>query len=193
MGIKKCPNGHFYDNEKYDFCPYCNNKNILNENGQKKDKKSKFSLFEKTVAKFKSDAKEDVTVSYNANELSDQQLTIAKNIVEGIGSPVSGWIVCIEGGEKGKSFEIRQGVNYVGRNSDMDIAFINEPTITRDKHFSLVFEPNKAETFLKAENGAVYLNDKYMDSVNKLKENDIITAGELKFIFIPYCNGERKW
>ena len=40
MGIKKCPNGHFYDNEKYDFCPYCNNKNILNENGQKKDKKS---------------------------------------------------------------------------------------------------------------------------------------------------------
>ena len=75
----------------------------------------------------------------------------------------------------------------------MDIAFINEPTITREKHFSLVFEPNKAETFLKAENGAVYLNDKYMDSVNKLKENDIITAGELKFIFIPYCNGERKW
>lgn len=191
MGIKKCPNGHFYDNEKYDYCPYCSEKKPLENKNNKK--KNKFSLFEKTVAKWKSDAQEDVTVAYNEKEQIDDQLTVGQYVIDQVGSPVSGWIVCIEGREKGKSFEIRQGVNYVGRNANIDISFLNEPTITRDKHFSLVFEPKKAETFIKPENGAVYLNDEFVDGVKKLAENDTISAGDLKFIFVPYCNGERKW
>lgn len=191
MGIKKCPNGHFYDNEKYEFCPYCDEKNLFGNDNNKK--KGKFSFFEKTVAKLKSDSQDKVTVAYNAKEEADDQLTVGMFNTDTAGSPVSGWIVCIEGDEKGKSFEIRQGVNFVGRNSNMDISFLGEPSITRDKHFSLVFEPNKAETFLKPENGAVYLGDEYVDGVKLLKENDIISAGNLKFIFIPYCNGERKW
>lgn len=194
MGIQKCQKGHFYDNEKYDFCPICDEEKSAPDTAPIKEKKSRFSLFEKTVAKFsKSEAEESVTVAYNNAPVTDEQLTVAKYMLDEQGSPVSGWIVCIEGREKGKSFEIRQGTNYVGRNTDMDIAFLNEPTITREKHFSLVFEPNKAETFIKSENGAVYLGEDFVDGVRKLEENDIISAGDLKFIFVPYCNGVRKW
>jgi hypothetical protein len=195
MGIKKCSNGHFFDDEKYDFCPYCDEKNNNSNGDQRKEKKSPFSLFEKTVAKFKSDTLDSVTVAYSqvSQEEKDDQLTVAKYMIDDVGAPVSGWLVCIEGREKGKSFEIRQGVNYVGRNSDMDIAFINEHSITRNKHFSLVFEPKKAETFIKPEMGTVYLNEQFVEGAEKIKENDIISAGDMKFIFVPYCNGERKW
>ncbi len=195
MGIKKCSNGHFFDDEKYDFCPYCEEKKDSFTEHRHKEKKSPFSIFEKTVAMFKSDTPESVTVAYGqgSNEEIDDQLTVAKYMLDEGGAPVSGWVVCIEGREKGKSFEIRQGLNYVGRNSDMDIAFLKEYSVTRDKHFSLVFEPIKAETFIKPEMGAVYLNDKFVEGAQKLNENDIISVGDMKLIFVPYCNGERKW
>lgn len=191
MGIIRCSNGHYYDNQKYGSCPYCT-----------EEKKNKLSLFDKTIAKLKGDSSDSVTVAYNEdidNNSSDEknndyeQVTISKAVLDGQSSPVSGWIVCVEGSLKGRSYEIRQGMNFVGRDSNMDIALLKEPTVTRNKHISIVFEPKKSETFVVPENGISYINDALIDSTVLLKENDILTIGELKFIFVPYCNGERKW
>lgn len=189
MGIIKCSNGHYYDNKKYGNCPYCTVK-----------KKHKLALFDKTIAKFHNDSSDNVTIAYNDDSYNkglenndDEQLTISKSIIQGQNSPVTGWIVCIEGSFKGRSYEIRQGKNFVGRDVSMDIALLGEKSVTRNKHISIVFEPKKCETYIVPENGITYINEIPVNSSVLLNENDILSIGELKFIFVPYCDGERKW
>ncbi|MGN1123277.1 MAG: FHA domain-containing protein [Eubacterium sp.] len=194
MGIIKCENGHFYDDSKYSYCPICD------EISSPKNSRKK-SLFEKTVSKIKKAGSDNVTVAFSdfdkeessSLDRSEEQVTVAKYLVDNKCAPVSGWLVCIEGDLRGKSFEIRQGKNFVGRSVEMDIALINNQSVTRDKHCSIVFEPIKAQTFITNENGAVYLNGEYVSQPTELKENDEITVGDLKFLFVPYCNEVRKW
>lgn len=111
MNIVKCTNGHFFDSDKYDECPYCA------EKGE--------HVFEE-----RRDMDDQMTISGNAacdmlfeNQLTERYLenvrddekTVSLSIVSGNNRPVVGWLMCISGSQKGRALSVFSGRNFAGR------------------------------------------------------------------------------
>lgn len=182
---------HFYDDQKFDKCPHCD----------KDGEHSKGSGLNPTVAKY---SQKDPTVSLNDVNNStvrffDQnqdQAGASKTVsIFGTGknsNPISGWLVCIQGENKGKSFDLHIGKNFVGRSMKSDV-IINDPQISRENHFSIIYEPVSRKFFIMSGSSVIHLNSSLLDHAQEMKEDDVIEAGESKFIFIPFCKEGRDW
>lgn len=188
MGIVRCPNMHFYDDEKFDKCPHCNKApGRENERG-----------LNPTVAKFNAGESSangannpTVTLDFNSNT-AESSKTVS---IFGAGrnsNPVSGWLVCTQGENKGKSFDLHIGKNFVGRSMKSDV-IINDPHISRENHFSVIYEPVSQTFFIASGASVIHLNSSLLDHPEQLKEDDVIEAGESKFVFIPFCKKGRDW
>lgn len=190
MSVIQCKNKHFFDNSKYDECPHC--KKAI-ENGEDP---SKFGE-NKTVAKFvhKRNADDEILTRSLRNSISNSaegQKTVAKYFVDRNMNPIAGWIVCVDGENKGRSFEIHVGKNFVGRSMKMDI-HTNDEMISRENHFSIIYEPKEAEFYAVQGNGLTYYNGEILSNAKQLSEDDEITAGSSKYVFIPFCKKGRDW
>ena len=175
MAIVKCANNHFYDNNKNGECPYCKK---LAENPDAQNPAEQWYSNRGPVGRTAaSDGPQKTVAVFFQN----------KHI-----NPVSGWIVCIDGENKGRSFEVHVGKNFVGRSMKMDIN-TNDESISRDNHFSIVYEPVKSVFYLVPGNGVTYHNDQILSVAEVLTEGDTIGAGKSKYTFVPYCKEGRGW
>ncbi len=201
--VVKCDKGHWYDDTVNKVCPHCKRA------GEQLDFRIDDDLKE-----------DDRTISLaEANaSLSDELSSIIDSNVENINlsfadggdddrtisfglfgfvndtSPVTGWLVCMNGSEKGKDFRLHSGKNFIGRNADMDVALIDDKTVSREKHCSVVYDPKGNHFFVSPEHGNLtYLNDEMIDEAKSIDEGDIITIGDTKLVFIPFCKEERLW
>ena len=109
--------------------------------------------------------------------------------------PVVGWIVCVEGPDKGRDFRIRSEKNSVGRSDTMDISISGDETISRSDHAFIVYDPKRNIFRIQAglSRGLVYLNDEEVISSDSLKPYDTINLGDSTFIFVPFCGEEFQW
>lgn len=188
MAIIKCPNNHYYDNKKFQYCPHC-------KKSAEKTELEK-SLDNKTVALPRNELNnsDNLTRSLkdSINNLEDGQRTVGiftgkKNI-----NPIAGWLVCIKGENRGRSFEIHLGKNFVGRSMKMDI-HTNDEQISRENHFSMIYEPKSIKFYVLQGNGITYYNDKLLSDSEELVEGDTIEAGSSKYVFVPFCKEGRDW
>lgn len=185
MAVVKCASGHYYDDSKFPSCPHC----------QKQQANPSIPDSTKTVAKYP-------TPNVGGNIPTTPIFEPAAN--DGTGktqsiyfknnnaNPVSGWLVCVKGENKGRAFDVHVGKNFVGRAMHSDVV-INDPQISRENHFSIIYDPNSSQFFISCGASIVYLNSKLLDHASPLNENDVISAGSSDFVFIPYCNKERNW
>jgi len=196
MAIVKCPNQHYYDNAKYDQCPHC----LKMQNGAGSESTRDIDIGEnKTIAKFStpefSNSGEMKTQSLRNSvraNIDVAQKTVAKYMIDKNINPIAGWLVCTEGENRGRSFEIHIGKNFVGRSMKNDI-HINDEKVSRDNHFSVIFEPIAIEFYVLQGKGITYYNGEMLSDAEPLKEGDIIQAGESKYLFVPYCKKGREW
>lgn len=96
--------------------------------------------------------------------------------------PVVGWLVALNGEQRGEDFRIRDGQNTIGSAPDADI--ILHDTAVSGKHASLRYKDQKFYlTDLDSTNGT-YLNDG-ADPIarEELKDNDIVRIGEISLKF----------
>lgn len=108
--------------------------------------------------------------------------------------PVTGWLVCVSGMEMGRDYRIHSGMNDIGRSIDMDIQIVDDERISMLDHCRIVYDPKSNCFYILPLNGnPVYLNEKHISSSERLEENDHIRIGLSDFVFIPYCEGQRKW
>lgn len=204
MAIVQCENKHYYDNVKYNKCPFC-----------QKAKMTKAALPDegKTVAKFaprrggNAPSNSPIQMSDSLRELlgdtaqaqqsgtasaPDEQKTVALYMKKNNMNPVSGWIVCIEGENRGRSFEVHIGKNFAGRSMKSDI-HLNDTKISRENHFTIVYDPLSFKFFLSQGKGVTYINDKLLSDAVELTEGDKITAGASTYLFVPFCKEGRDW
>lgn len=108
--------------------------------------------------------------------------------------PVCGWIVCIDGSQQGKDYQIIQGKNVIGRADDMDIQVPGKHISLRN-HAVLVFDPQKKETVLLPgeSSGIVYLNGTVVCGPTVLNAYDEMVLGKSRFLFIPFCGDRFMW
>lgn len=196
MALQQCENGHLYDTDQHSICPYCTNgTNVIN-----------FRVGERSIGKTVTSANfvtpqtsgVGATVaprSYIDRDRSDIGKTVGVFQKKMNLDPVVGWLVCIEGMDKGKDFRIYAKNNSVGRSEKMDICIKNDQTISRENHARLAYDEkhNAFHLIPVGSSNTIYLNDEPIYVPVKLKARDIIEFGESKLIFVPLCDDSFNW
>lgn len=217
MKMKTCENGHIYDEDLYpDGCPYCNPSRIVrsyDENRGTTDSTSAAGSDDKTTMRPVSSldsSEDDGRTKAPSSHRGDDGFTVAPRanngggsgnptVVihhDGLSSPVTGWLVCIDGPRnlKGKSFEVCDKINTVGRDWSNDIR-LDDPTITAVDHARIAYDPKHREFALLPEKNTnmIYLNDHAIYSPTPLSSYDVIELGESKFLFVAFCGPRFGW
>ena len=187
MAIVKCPNNHYYDDTRYTSCPYCEKLDGVNPND--------LGINEQLTSYFASvveDYDSQMTEGYG-EYVTDFQKTIGIFTDESQNLLTVAWLVCVEGFQKGKSYVIHSGRNFAGRSLDMDIVLADDNEISREKHFSIVYDPKSISFYLVSGSGHTYINGEAAADQQVLTDGDTIQAGQSKYIFVPFCKEGREW
>lgn len=191
MNLQKCGNGHFYDADKFQTCPHC----------------QQLSDDQKTVGMTMPNEQSPVTptmpqqpLGYTGRNVpNDDQKTVGifqHGISGNKGTqPVVGWLVGIEGECIGQSFQLREGKNFVGRGEDMDVVIRGDMAVARKRHACVIFEPRAGIFYAQPgeSHELFYLNDNVVLNSEILKSHDAITLGETSLMFIPLCGPDFSW
>ena len=184
MAIQECGNGHLYDTDQYASCPYCQGGGNRINFGASEN--APIDDIGATVA----------PASYRRQqEESDTGKTVGVFQRRMSFEPVVGWLVCIEGPEKGKDYRIYAKNNTVGRSEKMDICIKGDTTISRENHARLAYdEKHNAFHLIPADStNTIYLNDEPVYVPTKLTVYDAIEFGDCKLVFVPFCNEKFTW
>lgn len=220
MNLVECSNGHFYDDERFSCCPYCNAADSMSNaspSGPTQldltadessaafnwDDKREDSLNGETMSEEKSNStktdtelkKEVGSVKEPVNIEEELTVGVTVGVDEALGSPVVGWLVCVQGNHLGMDFKLKAGGNFIGRSSEMDVAIIGDASVSRKKHAVVIYEPKNNIFILQPgeSKGLTYLNDKIVLTPTELSSNDIIQVGNTKLMFIPCCSDKFTW
>ena len=115
------------------------------------------------------------------------------------GMPVTGWLVCICGEAKGKSYNIVSGLNYVGRRKDMDICIEGDISISRYRHAVVEYSEERKEFLLRLGESKekIYITrdrqKRILEGTIKLEVYDVITLGRTELMFVPFCGDRFTW
>lgn len=109
--------------------------------------------------------------------------------------PVVGWLACVEGPSRGKSYTVRGGVNSIGRSERMDIVITGDLKISSENHAKISYSDKHNRFNLLPGEGRniVYLNDEEVFTPMPLKAYDLIDFGETKLLFVPLCGERFTW
>ena len=109
--------------------------------------------------------------------------------------PVVGWLACVEGPSRGKSYTIRGGINAIGRGDRMDITITGDRTISMENHAKISYSDRNNRFNLLPGDGRniVYLNGEEVFGPMPLAPYDLIDFGETKLLFIPLCGERFNW
>lgn len=176
--LVRCDNGHYYDSKKHSSCPFCGVAGLDFEP-------------KKTQAK-KPDEPLDASIPAQG---TDEGKTVGLFRKKAGINPVVGWLVSIEGPERGRDFKIVAEKNFIGRSEKMDISISGDDSVSRENHAIISFNPLKCifRLFTGDSHGLVYLNEEEVVTPVELKANDVIVIGKSKLMFIPFCGENFIW
>jgi len=176
-----CSNNHYYDQERYAACPYCGAPELQNIETKAYDA-AKPSM---PPGPERSSDPSGVTVPYVDPTEADKRFR-----------PVVGWLVCIDGKERGRDYRIQPERNFIGRHPSMDIVIQGDNEISRDRHAEINYDPRSKRFFLNR--GAdssknTYRNNDIVLTPVELSSGDLIELGSTKLLFIPFCGVHHNW
>ena len=206
--VVKCKNGHWYDPNMHRTCPHCKRASeqlrLTLDDVEEDDKTVSIADVDVSLgeqlealdilhrtetngnqvqAEIKSEQQEeDRTISFGFFGMDSEQ------------PPVTGWLVCIQGAQRGSDFRLHSGKNFLGRSPSMDIVLADDKTVSRDKHCSVVYDPKGNHFYLAPEKGNIVLrNGNMVERAEILQERDTLQLGETILQFIPFCQEDITW
>lgn len=188
--MMRCEEGHFFDPAKHSSCPWC--AKPLDMGGASRPspaegKTRPLVAVDSAPATPPRVASSPANAEHGVTRRLDAQPT-------GI-SPVVGWLVCVEGPEKGRDYRLHSEKNFVGRAASMDIAIAGDDSISREKHAVVTFEPKKRTFWLHPgdASGLVYLNGEMVHSPMQINADDVIEIGKSKLVLAPFSSAKLTW
>ena len=190
MSMKRCANGHFYDDAKYQQCPYCGISNMDASKTMPIITPRTTESIGETVGHTVAMSPEDIAKRQAAAAGDDGKTVAIMKKKTGI-DPVVGWLVCIDGPSRGKDYRINSERNFIGRDPSME----GDESISRNNHAVISYNPkNNSFRLIPGEgHGLVYLNDDEVFMPMELKRGDIIEMGQTKLFFVPLCGEDFTW
>lgn len=165
---KFCANGHQME-DSWDMCPYCHKTGFQGSS----------SSLGKTRAEGTASLASTAAGATAAPAVAPRKTVIIADLHR---APLAGWVVVLDGSDKGKDFRIREGQNSIGSDPSCDIV-VSHITIS-GKHASLRVQDGKFFlTDLDSTNGT-YLNS-VVERIarEEIKDNDQFRLGEVTFKF----------
>lgn len=110
--------------------------------------------------------------------------------------PVVGWLVSIEGGQRGQSFPLHSARNFVGRSDGMHVSISGDASISKDKHAIVTYDPKQNRFVLTQGPNTtqmVYLNGEGVYQPEPLSAHDVIEVGHTRLLFVPLCSDAFHW
>ena len=206
--VVKCKNGHWYDPNMHRTCPHCKRASEqlrLTLDDVEEDDKT-VSIADVDVSLGEQLEALDILHSTETNgnqvqaEIKSEQQEEDRTISFGFFGmdseqpPVTGWLVCIQGAQRGSDFRLHSGKNFLGRSPSMDIVLAADKTVSRDKHCSVVYDPKGNHFYLAPEKGNIVLrNGNMVERAEILQERDTLQLGETILQFIPFCQEDITW
>ena len=185
--------GQSYDNRRNKSCPNCSQEVADSNIGNQYQSDADVTVMQR--ATFTSPI--DATVSIQAvNHESPDDVTIGISLSESGNrrGEVTGWLVCVGGPDYGRDYQLRSNNNFVGRDMDMDVCIASDVDVHRQKHMTVVFEPNEKKFFCGPFGGAVcYLNGENITKMSELHDFDRIKLGSTELIFRSLCGEDFEW
>ena len=179
--MKQCDNGHFYDEARFESCPYCRENTGIGKTMATAD-------IGKTVAAFPGNPAAAATAFDSGKTVAVMKKKIGID-------PAVGFLICIEGPHRGTDFRLVSGRNFIGRAAAMDVSLPDDDTVSRESH-ALVTYDVKHNTFSLSPGqgrGITYCNDEQVEMVRPLKAYDIIEVGKSRLLFLPLCSEQFQW
>lgn len=202
MNMQRCENGHYYDKSKFAQCPYCNpaygevNRTVPVEQAPGAFD-SGFGGFSGGIGATEGMGDIGMTVPVP----TEREVTIAitpKNESGKSYDPVVGWLVCVEGPDKGTDYRVRSGNNSIGRGSASHIRIANDSSISQENMALIAYNSKTRKFFLIAGDGRNQIEINKEDillahQMQELHAYDRVTMGLSTLLFIPLCGGEFAW
>ena len=109
--------------------------------------------------------------------------------------PAVGWLVCVDGVDRGRDYRLHDGYNRIGRNPGNDICISGDVTVSGDGHALVAFDPKNSVFFAAPGTSInlVRLNDDVLMMPSPLNANDVLTVGTTKLMFVPLCSDSFSW
>ncbi len=126
----------------------------------------------------------------------DEDIKTTGRIQKKLGiDPVVGWLVCIDGADKGKDYRLLGRVNTIGRSEKMDVCIKGDQTISSMNHARIGYgDKNNRFTLIPADGtNVIYLNSEEVYVPTVLAPYDTIEIGETTLVFIPFCSQKFSW
>ncbi len=118
-----------------------------------------------------------------------------ETVGHGKSDPVVGWLVCLEGPDRGRDFRLHGEKNFIGRSPLMDVCVPGDDTVSREKHGVVIFDPKKQAFWVLPgdSSGLVYLNGDLVHAPTQINRDDVIEIGQTKLVLIPFCGDKYSW
>ena len=208
-----CENGHYYDTDKFNNCPYC--KRVQND-------KAKYESLIPGHPSFDIDydggMDDDATVAMPAGgtgfpqfngrimlggqkragiyggEAEDMTVGFLASPLKG-NSYITGWLVEVEGPAAGRDYRIYHGNNWLGTDHSMDvIIYEGDSSVAEKEHCAVVYDGKFNNFYVKPGSGGItFLNGAILEEPKQIILGDRITVGNCTFEFIPFCREGYKW
>lgn len=109
--------------------------------------------------------------------------------------PITGWLVCVEGPNKGTDYRVVSGNNNIGRSESSNICILNDAEVSYSDHATITYDPKSRKFYfgLKSGSNPVYVNGNIVFSPVEVKAFDEILVGSTKLIFVPFCGEKFDW
>ena len=192
--MRRCSSGHYFDESRHQNCPYCPIRGLemdqtraFPQSAPPPPPNQSFSGFGGAGV-----TTDSATVSVGASD--DGVTQIYMGAKPGF-NPVVGWLVCIEGPDRGRDYRIRGQRNFIGRDQRMDICISGDNEISRENHAEITYDP-RGNAFRLApgtSRSLAYLNGKLLESPSLLYSFDLIELGRTHLRFIPFCGEGFQW
>lgn len=189
MAIIRCSMGHFYDDTRDAECPMCRDKG-------KNNTLSSGINDQATIASYRRSFEERETIFLDMSQKNEGDPERTVGIFSKLKGNdfVTGWLVCVDGPERGRDYRLFHGYNRLGRRTDMDIFVGEDPAISREGHCCVVFDGKHNQFLLTAMNGnLVYKDGKLLQTPIRLESGDRFTVGCSEFEFIAFCREGHTW
>lgn len=221
MAVKVCSNGHYYNTDD-GRCPYCETSSPDNSfdwsvtdmtgtdswNGKTEqdsgfDGRREDVNFRKTEPlthdhRGNGGATPDSSRTCAIPDHDDDMTQAAWQQDEYRQQPVVGWLVCIEGPDKGKDFCLHGAKSTIGRRKDSSVC-LSDTKISRDGFPALiVYDDRKTHRFYLAGGDAASRNNVELCGNMLLGQRVINPYDEIRvedtvMIFVPFCGEDFYW
>lgn len=191
-----CPNGHYFDSDRYPQCPYCKAPDSTLPPVGSSEVGATVPLPKDYLQNAVPSAASAPSSAPSAAPVQEMEKTMRLTPEDMEIDPVTGWLVCTEGPDKGKDYRLHSGNNFVGRSGKMDVV-LSGKYVSAENHFCISYDKRHDKYFASMGIGQemVYLNEEPLAGTNfiQLKKGDLIEVGKTKLMFIPLCGEDFHW